>query len=335
MKITQLDYCRFLLTSPFNYTQTYFADHVDGLSHDKINRIMRQIEVTPNSLWKEVQDEIVQSTNGYLLFDDTVLDKQHSFRIECVQTQWSGNEHRTVKGIGVVTCVYVNPDTNQFWAVDYRIFNPAEDGKTKIDHVSEMLDAAKEDKNLDFGAVLMDSWYAAQSIMKQVDEMKKFYYTVIKKNRLVDESQGLQIYQKVEELPWTDEELQTGKLIRLQNFPAQHKLQLFRITALPERTEFVVTNDLSQGNKDNVRKICKIRWKIEEFHRELKQLTGIEACQCRKAIIQKNHIGLAMLAWAKLKKLAYETKKNVYDLWKSQYDCFITLLLKNPALQIA
>jgi len=335
MKLTRLDYCRFLLTSPFNYTQTYFADHVEGLSHDKVNRIMREIEVTAENLWEEVEGEIIQSPNAYLLFDDTVLNKQHSFKIECVQKQWSGNEHKTIKGIGIVTCVYVNPDTNQFWAVDYRIFNPGEDGKTKIDHVSEMLSTAKNDKKLDFGTVLMDCWYAVQALMKQVEEMGLFYYTVIKKNRLVDESQGLQLYQKVEKLPWTEEELQTGKRIRLQNFPVEHKLQLFRITALPERTEFVVTNDLSQNNTQNVRKTCKIRWKIEEFHRELKQLTGIEACQCRKAIIQKNHIGLAMLAWAKLKKLACQTGRNVYDLWKSQYDTFVTHLLKQPSLAIA
>ena len=36
-----------------------------------------------------------------------------------------------------------------------------------------------------------------------------------------------------------------------------------------------------------------MRWKIEEFHRELKQLTGVEACQCRQARIQRNHIACA------------------------------------------
>lgn len=49
---------------------------------------------------------------------------------------------------------------------------------------------------------------------------------------------------------------------------------------------------------------CKIRWKIEEFHREIKQLTGIESCQCRKARLQKNHIACAMLVWIRLKHLA-------------------------------
>lgn len=33
---------------------------------------------------------------------------------------------------------------------------------------------------------------------------------------------------------------------------------------------------------------------IEEFHRELKQLTGVEACQCRKARIQRNSLCLRL-----------------------------------------
>jgi len=35
------------------------------------------------------------------------------------------------------------------------------------------------------------------------------------------------------------------------------------------------------------KKVCSQRWKIEEFHSEVKQLTGIESCQSRKARIKK------------------------------------------------
>ena len=56
----------------------------------------------------------------------------------------------------------------------------------------------------------------------------------------------------------------------------------------------------------------RIRWKIEEFHRELKQLTGLEACQCRKARIQRNHIACALLVWARLKAIAYQSCQTIY-----------------------
>ena len=336
MIISRLDYCQYLLTSPFNFTQTYFADHVEGLSHDKINRLMQQIDVQPEDLWKSIQETLVLSPNGYLVFDDTVLDKRHSFKIACVKSQWSGNEHKVIKGIGVVTCVYVNPDTEQFWAIDYRLYNPEADGKSKLDHVKDMLDEAIEHKKMPFKTVLMDSWYAKRKLILYISDVcQKIYYAPIDSNRLIAEHRGQHAYQRVDTLDWTEEELEHGKRVRLNDFPNEHKVQLFRVPVLANRTDLVVTNDLTQDDSQAVRRECKKRWKIEEFHREIKQLTGIEACQCRKEIIQRNHIGCAMLVWARLKNLAYQTGRNVYDLWKSQYDEIIVRLFQSPIVTFA
>lgn len=334
--ITQLDYCQYLLSSPFNYTQTYFADHVAGLSHDRLNRLLQKIDVQAEDLWESVQESLVVSPDGYLVFDDTVLDKRHSFKIGYVKSQWSGNEHKTIKGIGVVTCVYVNPDTEQFWAIDYRLYNRDIDGKSKLDHVKEMLDEAIENKKLSFKAVLMDSWYAKRKLMVHIGDVhKKFYYAPIDSNRLIAEHRGEYAYQRVDTLDWTEEELEQGKRVRLNDFPREHKVQLFRVPVSASRTDLVVTNDVSQDDRKAVRQVCKKRWKIEEFHRELKQLTGIESCQCRKEVIQRNHIGCAMLVWARLKNLAYQTGRNVYDLWKSQYDQMIARLFQSPIVTFA
>ena len=109
-KLTHWDYCQFLLVSQVNYTQTYFAEHREEFSHDQMNRLMRENKLTPQELRQMVRAELILSENGYILFDDTVLDKRHSFAIEVVRRQWSGNEKKVIKGIGVVTCVYVNPD---------------------------------------------------------------------------------------------------------------------------------------------------------------------------------------------------------------------------------
>jgi len=332
MQLSSLDYCQFLLSSPFNYTQTYFSDHVAGLSHDRVNRYMANIEVTSADLWANVQETLVLSPNGYLLFDDTVVDKRHSSKIELVTPQYSGNAHAVIKGIGVVTCVYVNPETEQFWGVDYRIYNPKEDGHNKLGLVELMLNEAIVEKQLSFKTVLMDSWYATQGLMRTIEEASKIYYTVVKKNRKVDASKATLPYQKVDELAWSEEDLSDGKLVKLQGFPAHHKVKLFRVTALPGKTEFVVTNDVQQADSKDTQRICRIRWKIEQFHRELKQLTGLESCQCRKAIQQKNHIGCAMLVWAKLKNMAYQTGQTVYQLCDAQFDNWLTQLLRQPSL---
>ncbi len=65
--------------------------------------------------------------------DDTVINKKYSPKIELVRSQYSGNEHGIVRGIGIVNCLYFNPQTEQFWIIDYRIYNPESDEKSKIE----------------------------------------------------------------------------------------------------------------------------------------------------------------------------------------------------------
>jgi hypothetical protein len=116
-------------------------------------------------VWEQVKGQVVMSEGGYLAFDDTVLDHNSSFNMELVRRQYSGNAHAIIEGIGVVTCVYINPQLKEFWIIDYRIYDPERDGKTKLAHVREMLDNALYDKCLPFRGVLMDSWYTERKLM--------------------------------------------------------------------------------------------------------------------------------------------------------------------------
>ncbi len=107
-KVSRLDYCQYLLVSQINYTLTNFADHSERLSHEAINRYLRGERITPRLVWDNVRAQVVATERGYVIFDDTVLDKNYSHAIELVRRQYSGNAHGVIKGIGVVTCVYVN-----------------------------------------------------------------------------------------------------------------------------------------------------------------------------------------------------------------------------------
>jgi hypothetical protein len=57
----------------------------------------------------------------------------------------------------------------------------------------------------------------------------------------------------------------------------------------------MANDDLNQSETTDIRKVCSQRWKIENTPCKLKQLPGIEPCQCRKARIQKNHMTCAIL----------------------------------------
>jgi len=334
MKFTKLDYCQYLLSSQINYTITNLAEHLENISHDKINYYLKKEKLTPRLLWDNVKDVIMTDDNGYVIFDDSVLDKRYSEKIEIVRRQYSGNEHGVLKGIGVVSCVYVNPKLQRFWVVDYRIFNPDADGKTKIDHVKDMLQNLVYHKLLPFDTVLMDTWYAVHNLMLYIDSLDKIYYCPLKNNRLVDDTFGKEKYKRIELLQWSEEELECGKIIKIKGFPANKKVKLFRVTVSTNRTDYVVTNDLSQSSTDVVQEVCKIRWKIEEFHREIKQLTGIESCQCRKARLQLNHIACAMLVWVRLKNLAYRTGQTIYQIKQKLLSNYLIEQLKRPSISM-
>ena len=334
MKFTKLDYCQYLLSSQINYTITNLAEHLENISHDKINYFLKKEKLTPRLLWDNVKDVIMTDDNGYVIFDDSVLDKRYSEKIEIVRRQYSGNEHGVLKGIGVVSCVYVNPKLERFWVVDYRIFNPDADGKTKIDHVKDMLQNLVYHKLLPFDTVLMDTWYAVHNLMLYIDSLDKIYYCPLKDNRLVDDTFGKEKYKRIELLQWSEEELECGKIIKIKGFPANKKVKLFRVTVTTNRTDYVVTNDLSQSSTDVVQQVCKIRWKIEEFHREIKQLTGIESCQCRKARLQLNHIACAMLVWVRLKNLAYRTGQTIYQIKQKLLSNYLIEQLKRPSISM-
>lgn len=204
------DYCQFLLASFHNFTQTYFADHTEKWSHDQLNRLLREERISAGDLWRSVKNDIEFHPDGCLLFDDTVVEKRYAKAIQVVRRQWSGSEKRAVEGIGIVTCVYVNPKTRAYWIIDYRIYDIDRDGKTKLQHLLDMLRNAHFVKRLPFRTVLIDSWYAAMSVMKTVEALSKVYYAPLKRNRLVSLSVASG-YQRVEALTWTPAEAIQGK----------------------------------------------------------------------------------------------------------------------------
>ena len=330
----QLDYCQFLLASQTNYTQTYFAEHTQKWSHDQINRYLRNETISPRQVWENVKDDIQFSNNGYLLFDDTVVDKNYSSKIEPARRQYSGNAGGVITGIGIVTMVYVNPDIDAYWILDYRIFDPDRDGKSKIDHLLEMLSNAHFAKELPFRIVLVDSWYASRQVMRYIESLEKLYYCPLKSNRLVDDSDGQHPHQNVDTLHFNEGEIVHGKSVHLKNFPKGHRLKLFRLTLFTERTEYVVTNDLTQDSAAETKKHCSTRWKIEQFHRQVKQTTGLQRCQCRKQRAVRNHIGCAMLVWVHLNRVARQTGQTIYQLKQSLLDEYLHQQLLSPTIQI-
>jgi hypothetical protein len=133
---------------------------------------------------------------------------------------------------------------------------------------------------------------------------------------------------------WSDTELASGKTVHVKRFPKGHQLKLFRLVLSTQLTDCVVTNDHSQDSTDATREESAIRWKIEQFHREAKQVTGLESSQCRSQRAQRNHIACAMLVWVRLNQLAQQTQTNVYQLKQGLLDSYVCAQLRQPSISM-
>ena len=123
-----------------NYTLTHLAEHLQKkFSHDTINRYLRNEQLTHSLLWHHIKLDLKEFEDGEIVFEDTVLDKTSGQNIELVPRQYSGTEHIIFPRIGLINCLYINQKFGRFWVVNYRSYEREEDGKSKLDHVADIL----------------------------------------------------------------------------------------------------------------------------------------------------------------------------------------------------
>lgn len=324
--MTKRQYIEYLISTPINYTCTNLADHLEGLSHDAVSDYLQRDKLTAHGLWELVQPLLKDGPQSYLIVDDSVQNKQYSRKIELVKKQYSGAVHGLVRGIGVVNLVH--SDGEAFYPIDYRIYAPEADGKTKNDHFGDMVRSAKHDKRIQAQTILFDSWYASVENLKLIVRLGMVFVTTLKANRLVSLSKE-EGYIHLQDLVWTDTTLQTGISVKLKEMP--FKVQLFKIVAPNGDIEWMITNH-SEGtiNTHDLQKENAVRWQIEQLHRELKQLTGSEKCECRKARSQRNHIACCYLAWLSLKVKAQTWGKTLYAAQRDLLSDYLRAELRNP-----
>ena len=328
--ITKKQYVEYLVSTPKNCTCTYLAEHLEEVSHDVVNDFLHQKRFMPRAIWKLVKDRIDDSPNAFLMVDDSVHDKRSSRFIELVRAQYSGNEHRVVRGIGVVSLVHSAGKEADFYPIDYRVYAPDVDGKTKNAHFHEMFVNAVDQKQLRARTILFDGWYASAENLKLIQRRQRIFFTTLKSNRLVSLSKE-HGYIHLEEIKWPPGRLAPGIIVKVKEVP--FKVRLFKLVAPDGDIDWVITNDLAETMTAQVAEDSSdVRWQVEELHRGLKQLTGSEKCQCRMARAQRNHLACCYHAWVSLKVKASELGQTLYELRDSLFSHYLRAELRNPRI---
>lgn len=145
--------------------------------------------------------------------------------------------------------------------------------------------------------------------MLTIEKYQKIYYCRLKDNCPVNDSNGSQRYQCLDSVTWSGVEKERGKVIKIKNFPGSRKEKLFRVVFSTKLADNMMQNDTQA-----VQEVYSSRRKVEQFHRETKQLTGLEGCQYRQARIVPNLVACAILIWVHLKQLSNKTEQTVYRL---------------------
>lgn len=314
-KINKEDYCQFLISAQNNFTMTAMSEFFTGVAHDKINRWTAETKLTPSILW-EYTKPIVENRRGYIIVDDTIIEKDRGKEIDLTNLCYSPSDKRYVNGINLTSLLWT--DGNKHIPFDYRIYAPALDGKTKNDHFRDMLKLAKE-RNLTPKAVLMDSWYASVDNLKAINSFGWIWITELKKNRIINHNDRLENIRIPKE----------GLVVHLR---AYGFVKVTERVIANDHIGYIATNNIN-FSADDISKGYAERWKIEEYHRGLKQTTGIEECQARIGRIQRNHIFCSILAFLTLE--AKRIKENI-SWYQSKYSIIkdaIRTYLKSPTIK--
>ncbi|MDD3052723.1 MAG: transposase [Candidatus Cloacimonetes bacterium] len=307
-KVNEYDYINFLLASSKVFTCTE-AERCsistnNSPSHDAFTRLLQRQPQNTEALWNEVKS-FINPKSGYLSIDDSTLDKHYSQNIELVTHHWSGNHHKVVQGINLITLLWT--DGNLAIPVDYRIYNRESDGKTKNDHFSDMMMiASKRGFNPDF--VLFDSWYSTTNNLKTLRNLNWNFLTRLKSNRIVNPDKSGNVSINSLEIPLG------GMIVHLK---AYGFIRIF-VKYKDHAPQFWATDLL--GMKPEERdKMNKVAWKIENYHRALKQFCGVDKCQARKEVSQRSHIQFSLRVYLRLEinrikkgKSWFETKMGIH-----------------------
>lgn len=295
-------YTNFLISNQNRYSGVELSKDVPSLSHDHITRWLSHGTYAPNDLWKYAQP-LVSPETGYLVGDDSLLSKKFSRENELAKLQCGGNAHGLVNGICIVNLLWTNG--TEYVPVDYRIYDKENDDKTKNDHFQDMLKRAKK-RGFKPYYVLMDSWYSSVENLKLITkELSWNFICSLKFNRKVCVAKGL--YISVSDLPLAD------KQVRKVWLKEYGYVLACKLVDKDGGITYLATSDLHLTHYEAYRNHFNRRWIIEEFHRGIKQTTGIEKCYATRASSQKTHIFASFIAFVKLETTRIRERISWYE----------------------
>jgi len=320
-KVTDDDYINFIIATPRDVTATEAErvqpESTNAPAHDAFTRLLSRLEPDAETLWQEAKTQIDVHA-GILVLDDSTLEKPYSEFNALVYRHWSGKQKEVVSGINLITLLWT--DGVRCVPVDYRIFDKDTDGKTKNDHFAEMLLAAFE-RGFNPALVCFDSWYGSIENLKLVRSLGWHFLTRLKSNRQINLNRsGLQAVSNAGLCGGN------GTICWLKGFG---EIKVFRVRATDGTAEYWATS-LKPMCETERESFAKSAWRIEMYHRALKQQCLIERAQCRRRNPVLNHVGLCIRAFVRIESHCYRERISWIEAKTSIIRDAVRAYLSNP-----
>ena len=343
-------YSDYLISSFGPTTATGLSTLLKGnLSHDQVTRYLSGKVRTSADLWQIAKPFVrrVQNDQGAIIVDDSIAEKPYTDENDIICWHYDHAHQRTVKGINFLTALYhrqgVSLPVGFALVAKTEHYTDKKDGKekrrspvSKNEHYRTLLECTIQNQ-IPFRYVLNDVWYASAENMRFIKHtLDKEFIMPIKANRkvalsLADKQQGR--YVRVDTLKLEKNVTATIYLEGI-DFPICLVKQVFVNEDDSIGVLYLVTSDTILSY-DDITTIYRTRWKVEPYHKSLKQNASLEKSPTHTVTTQTNHFFAAVCAFIKLEMLKGTTQLNHFALKTKLYvnalqEAFATLRELNP-----
>ena len=324
-------------------------------SHDRFTKFLNSANINSYNLWNSVSSIINfksilnKSGKNFLIIDDTIIPKEYRKQTKQVCWHYDHAKGRCIKGIQIITC-FLNNILLKL-PIDFRIIEKTEKYKdkktgkiktkskiTKNELFREILNNIMKKIGSKISYILADSWYCSNDNIKFINnKLQKKFIFAIKSNRLI--KLGGTQDKAYECINKADIEPDRAYQVELKGI----SIPLILIKKVFTNGDsgklcvgYYISNDLGLTS-ESLYNFYQKRWKVEEYHRFIKQNVSIGSSPCRTERAVSNHIGLSLMAYVDYIKLSNSTNKSIHSLKyeiliKSNFAAFDQLrLLQNSA----
>lgn len=327
-------YTDYLISSFSKTTATGLSELLDkSISHDKITRFLSKYPYSQKEYWQMIKPMVrsMQSNSGIMVVDDSILEKPYSDENRIVGWHYDHTSGKSVKGVNIISLLYSANEVSlpvAFDIIEKDIVYEDADGKAKRKSSKnkngiflEMLKTATFGNHIPFATVLGDSWFSSSENMTTIkNKCNKEFVFAIKSNRtfaLSYENKHQGKFQKVSTLNMEPDTCYIGYL-RGVEFPLKLCKQCFTNKDESIGELYLVSSDIGL-DFEAITTIYQERWRVEEYHKSIKQNTALGQSPTHTVTTQSNHFFASIFAYCKLEIMAFKGKVNHFALKSKLY----------------